>query len=523
MEITTFAGERPKIQPTSLEGNQAQLSENTFFTSGGLDPLKSNVVIDIGYTGIKSLFDFEDSDILVSSTGNYSFANSPVIDDTHNRIYYTDNTNGGIYVAKKDEIVFNTPTVLNGRSLGVEPSTDSVNVVNDTSTPEPTDPTTYDDVTNFIITFTTDLGEESPPSYPSEQVYFSNGDTITINDIPVSANQNVVKRNIYIEYEGDYYFIKSVDNNTDTSISFELNTNNIQYILSSGDYDTPPSGIKGLTALPNGVFAGYFDNNLIFSEPYQPHAFPIIYRKKIRHNIKAIKPIYNGLVVLTDGEPSVFIGSLPVNMTESKINSTQSCINSNVLEYEGNVIYISNDGLMLVGQSITNITENIFSREQWQGLNPTTMKLGVYESKVIVVYDSNKILVIDLKTATLTRTELSNTIETLHYQLKDDRLLLVVGDELISFNQGNNLTFKWQSKKFIKPQAITINSARIEADSYPVVFRFHSESKTFTKTVNDNQVFRVGDRWRKRSFSVELEADKRINAVYIHSSAEGVE
>jgi hypothetical protein len=743
MEITTFTGERPKIQPTSLESNQAQLSENTFFTSGGIDPLKENVVVDTGYSGIKSLFDFEDSNILVSATGNYSFANSPIIDDTHNRLYYADDDNGGIYVAKKDDIVFNTPTVLNGRSLGVEPSTDRVVIFNNTanlnlpssldtinysittygnyvagvngnsvvvydfsnnlissftlpfsafgicmnssyiyaypyqptnnnvfrafdiftgveetsksitsqhtliksiwcnnsyiyymrlendtifcfdldtksritsreincssipkaeqpapgggtipayldkiafnettmyvgaeqfydnkvyafdlesrsrnesldltngslvvngnsmyiggknydlknkeyrdSSIDPTDPSTYDDVANFITTFTTDLGEESPPSYPSDQLYFSNGDTITISNIPISSNTNVVKRNIYIEYNGDYYFIRSVDNNTDTSITFDLNTNDIQYILSSNEYDAPPSNIKGLIALPNGVFAGYFDNNLVFSEPYQPHAFPIIYRKKIRHNIKAIKPIYNGLVVLTDGEPSIFTGTLPINMIESKINSTQSCINSNVLEYEGNVIYVSNDGLMLVGSSITNITENIFSREQWQELNPTTMKLGVYEGKVIVVYDNNKVLIIDLKTATLSRTELPNTVDVLHYQLKNDRLLLVVGDELLSFNQGTNLTYKWQSKKFIKPQAITINSARVEADNYPLDFKFKTENEVFTKTVNDNKVFRVGDSWRKRTFSVELEASNRINAVFIHSSAEGVE
>ena len=76
------------------------------------------------------------------------------------------------------------------------------------------------------------------------------------------------------------------------------------YWIAPPDDDTnlyPDGPMKGLTALPNGVFAGFTGKRICFSEPFLPHAWPVIYRITLEDNIVAIGAAGNGLIVTTEG------------------------------------------------------------------------------------------------------------------------------------------------------------------------------------------------------------------------------
>ena len=44
--------------------------------------------------------------------------------------------------------------------------------------------------------------------------------------------------------------------------------------MPSTNYYPPPVNMQGITAMPNGMYVGFVDNQIWFSEPYYPHAWP---------------------------------------------------------------------------------------------------------------------------------------------------------------------------------------------------------------------------------------------------------
>ena len=46
--------------------------------------------------------------------------------------------------------------------------------------------------------------------------------------------------------------------------------------------------MKGLTAIGNGIFAGFSGKRLCFSEPFLPHAWPVAYRITLEDEIVGI-------------------------------------------------------------------------------------------------------------------------------------------------------------------------------------------------------------------------------------------
>jgi hypothetical protein len=143
--------------------------------------------------------------------------------------------------------------------------------------------------------------------------------------------------------------------------------------LVSTNWFPPPTNLQGMVALPNGVFAGWKNNEVWFCQPYQPHAWPPGFVITTDFPVVGLGVMNGALAVLTNTVPYVILGSQPSNMAALKCDKPHPCLSrGSILSGDAAVTYMSPNGLIQVtasGQCI-NTTDLWFTRERWQQLTP---------------------------------------------------------------------------------------------------------------------------------------------------------
>ncbi|MGL1400235.1 hypothetical protein ACSTI4_24935, partial [Vibrio parahaemolyticus] len=76
-------------------------------------------------------------------------------------------------------------------------------------------------------------------------------------------------------------------------------------------YNPPPAGLRGLTAMPNGMMAAFDGKDLYFCEPYLPHAWPASYTLTTDFPIVGLGAFGTSLVVMTTGNLYLVSGTAP--------------------------------------------------------------------------------------------------------------------------------------------------------------------------------------------------------------------
>lgn len=249
---------------------------------------------------------------------------------------------------------------------------------------------------SYVYTWVTAYGEESPPSPPTIVTGWSNGVwNIGMFQPPpddmsppygTGLYRNITKKRFYrtisaVGGQTDYFMLtrplttvgdlpvdlaSGIDIVDDLAIS--LNT-----ILPSATWFPPPEGLQGIVSMPNGYFAGFKGNEVWFSEPYRPHAWPPGYVMTTEFPIVGLGVTGNCLVACTSGTPYAFTGINPASMTSTKILLPEPCNSrGSIVSTLNGVYYTSPNGLILVtGFGIgSNITEAWITREKWAAMTP---------------------------------------------------------------------------------------------------------------------------------------------------------
>ena len=246
--------------------------------------------------------------------------------------------------------------------------------------------------TSYVYTFVNDLGEESAPSEPSATVVRPDGVSATVTTptgVPSSASGYAIQtKRIY----------RAATGNTGTEFRFvaEIPLGQADYVdvltdvqlgevIESTDWDLPPDDLRGILALPNGIMVGFRRNQLCFSAQNRPHAWPVVYRLNTDTDIVGIGNIDTTVVIGTEAFPYLAIGSDPAAYSMTKLEVPQACVSKRSFAYLTNigVVFASPDGLIAVAGSgqVRNLTEKVFTRKQWQALNPPSI-LGVAHDDV---------------------------------------------------------------------------------------------------------------------------------------------
>lgn len=263
--------------------------------------------------------------------------------------------------------------------------------------------------------------------------------------------------------------------NDDVGVSFNDTLTDLQILgdeLISQTWDPPPPGLKGMLALPSGAMVGFIGNQLRFSEPFQPHAWPPEYSAGTDYEIIGIAAYGSTVVAATAGNPYVFDGVDPASVTPLKVNNVWPCLAKRSLVSVGDgVLFATSYGLAYVGSAGPNIwSAALYTVEEWEPLNPASMYSATAEGRVVVAYtpensETSILLFNPGEQALLTKLAIPST--ELYTDPRNGKLYIVDQSAINLFNsaEGEFLPFTWKSKEFNLPAPVNYGAAKVDFTS----------------------------------------------------------
>lgn len=238
--------------------------------------------------------------------------------------------------------------------------------------------------------------------------------------------------------------------------------------LITDGWEPPPVGLTGLCIHSSGALAGFVDSTVHFSEPLQPHAWVSTNTLATSFRGVGIASFGQSVVLATAGSPFVMTGVSPDSMTGDVVAGAYPCLSKrSVVSTGSGVIYSSINGLVMVGDTgVGMYTENLYSRKEWEVLNPETMECAVSSGRVYTKYlnDSGVSIVLVFDGAALT------TVETDVVSMFSDVATgeLYVGKTGGAYKWDSEteliLAGTWRSKEFVFPKPVNLGAAKIDFD-----------------------------------------------------------
>lgn len=335
----------------------------------------------------------------------------------------------------------------------------------------------------YIYTYVTDWDEESAPSPPSEGLDVGQDDEVDISIGPPPPGR----------YINRWRFYATATGSTDTSFLFlaegpietTTGTTNPKALLGevcpSITWLEPSPKMRGMTALPNGVLAGYHDNVLCFSEPFVPYAWPGEYQLTVSHPIVALGAFGQTLVAAHYAGIDYVSGADSASMSAQQDISKQACASPrSMVSSDMGVIYASQDGVCVASNAgVQIISLKHFSREDWQALNPNTMVGAYHESTYYFFGDFGHAYSLHLSTGKLTRLDTIGAVSAVYQDPLTDGLYFCTGTNIHQLFAGPaRLDGLWRSKKVVLPGQQPLAWLSVEGDfAAPVTVRWFGDDE----------------------------------------------
>jgi len=328
----------------------------------------------------------------------------------------------------------------------------------------------------FTYTWVTTLDEESAPAALSSSIAYSPGVTIRLSGFSTAPtgraiNRKRIYRSVTDAAGGTELFFVAEITAIATTFDYAEAAFPIQNPLPSLDYDTPVASIKGFTAMPNGIIAGFSGRDLYFCEPYIPHAWPKKYSLTTDVQIVALVAFGSTLAVLTTGQPYTVSGIHPDSMAMQKVEENLPCVSARgVVDMGYAAAYPSNDGLVIISSDGPQlVTRQLFTRDDWQAFNPATMVASQYEGRYAFLHDTSagrKLGFIDLTGEQSFYLLADTTGVDVIFDIATSRLYVLGSDgrTIRRFDSptGTALTAVWRSKLFQSAQLTNYGAARLD-------------------------------------------------------------
>lgn len=489
IKLAAFTGESPRTTPRLLPATGAQVAQSVRLEDGELAPYRKPYLVEqlSGFTAgaVKTIY--RHLGTWLAWTTVVHAVPGPVAQD---RLYYTGDgvpkmlVSGTVY----DLALAAPAAALTATVTGtVSASTSATRL--------------------YVYTRVTQFGEESEPSPISADVLVSPGNTVTLSGFAAApAGRGFTKQRIYRSQTGtaggaNLYFIAERD---DSAADFTDNiaVDSFDEELPSLDWNPPPDGLKGLTAMPNGIMVGYVGKNLYFCEPYRPHAWPVKYSLATYYDITGLALCGTTLVVGTKGKPALVGGATPDTMTMDHLELSMPCLNEQgMVDIGYAALYPSNDGLVQVVNGVPNlISETLLTRDQWLRLNPATMVCGQFYGRFYASYSytdtenstQSGTVILDITGQQPFLIRSQHRADAMFYDLTDNKLYMAIGTNIYEWDSllSDNDLFTYKSKAFVTPQPTSFGAILIEADGRddPDALLAYQAAHDAIKTYNESML-----------------------------------
>ena len=486
IKLQGFAGIVPRQSPYLLQDSEAQTAINTKLYSnevrswqkpGILDPRR--IITDYVPLTIYRTQNTSGDDLWLTFNKDVDIVPGPIF-DSNNTLYYTGAGTDGL-PKKTNATLAQTGTGPNYPGdyllMGV-PNPSNVLTVSASGGSTGSGVTPENRV--YLFTYISQFGaieEESGPSPASAQVTVNPGGTVAIGNLPAAApagKYNITKVRIYRSVTGtaSTVYLKVADvtigttTYSDTTLAASLGG-----ILPSANYAPPPDGLRGLVSMANGIMAGFVDNQIYFSEPFKPHAWPPEYALSVEYPVVGLGSFGSSLVVTTKGNPFIISGTNPAAMSQEKLPLYEPCVSKrSIASDEQGVMYASPNGIIKVGPGIAdNVSRSLFTRDEWNLFAPNTMLGEVQDGRYFLFYqtDTDKGgLILDRNETASPLTETNLFATALHTDPVNAKLYLCEDKEIKGWDSDpyNGLPYEWKSKVFVFPRPLNLSAGQVDAD-----------------------------------------------------------
>jgi hypothetical protein len=235
------------------------------------------------------------------------------------------------------------------------------------------------------------------------------------------------------------------------------------------DWEMPPTDIVGIGTHPNGFNYAFRNNEMCFTEPGYPYAWPSKYRKGLPFAIIGTGTFGNSIVVGTKGNPYMMTGSDPATITRDKIDQPWPCMSKrSIASMPFGVTYAAPQGLVLIGSNGPDLaTDDLYKQEDWKQLSPNSFYSAHYGGRYVASYISGatrSLLFIDRADAVQAKTVGINC-SVVYGDQETGKLYLVFNNSIYEFDAeaGVKLNYDWQSKEFVFPAPINLAAAKVDA------------------------------------------------------------
>lgn len=221
-------------------------------------------------------------------------------------------------------------------------------------------------------------------------------------------------------------------------------------------FNAPPATLTNLNQFLNGILVGSSGNDVCFSEPMYAYAWPISYRQTLGETIVGVGVFQSTVVAITTAYPYILQGTDPARMSKERLEYQQGCVSKRgVVNTRVGVIYPSPDGLFLVdGVNVNNLTENIYTPEQWYALTPSNLIGFFFDNAYFGFFSGTDIgIIVTLEgTPKLFEFDLGVNIYGGFVDASTNTLCLLgksgVTYYVYEWGGGDKLTTTWQTKTF---------------------------------------------------------------------------
>lgn len=395
----------------------------------------------------------------------------------------------------------------------------------------------------YVCTYVTSFGEESAPSPASSIISLGLADTATVT-VPAAtqSGRGITKVRLYRSRTSlsgitDFYFLTELTLPTVAFVDSQRVT--LNETMPSRDYDAPPDSMQGLIALPNGLMAAHTAREILFCEPFLPHAWPTKYRLSTDSDIVGLGAFGSYVVVLTKASPYIIQGSEPALMVMEKLEDVLPCLSArSIVDLGYSVAFASYDGLVLISQSgATVVTRGLFTPEQWRKMRPETISAAQMNGRYVFRYQPTvggavRFGIIDVSGQQPFFAESDITPTAMHFAAEDGALYFVQNSTQIrEFDPRQGTTFarqRWRSKRFVLPSVHNFSCFLIEADAVrgakaggssdpDCTIRFFANGQEIFSTTKLNAVGRLPAGFLSDQWEIEVEGYAPITSITLAS------
>ena len=427
VKIDKFGGIVPRVAPSLLPDGMATVAHNCRLKSGKLVPLREPSFVDAAehtvyhenglariadaksvYCWKHTLADGTVRTDFLAFPGRVYFAHGNIADDLYDRIFVTGET-GVSFVTSNGEIKENCPVAylfdratntIDRHCLCKEPlDSPRCSYVGDLDESD----ISY---AYFFLSWYDKYGYESEASDPSRNM---NSDETAYLDEPLKYNQNGVVKFQPVHVPVEAYGVRVYKTNTGDATDnvqlireytrgelsaleseFSVRVDDTQAAEAMPEIEAPPFDLLDMSFVPGNFYAGRsraMPHTVLFSDIDNPTNWSMAFRYDIRDNIVKLAVTSNSVVALTDGTPFILSGTAPESMTVSSLAAPAACVSEKSVVVLNNAVYFaSNQGLCVIygsssaGTVCQCLTEQYFTKEQWQSLNPKSCIMGAFDN-----------------------------------------------------------------------------------------------------------------------------------------------